>query len=138
MNTNNFIVKSQLERVDLSAKIYHKKPEANTDITEQKIEITQPESNVTNTNIIASHLGLILLAYVIAMIVGIAFVKIWINRKNEQKQTVQFWRYLNQVPCKKCQFFAENNPYLKCAVNPFTVLTKEAFDCSDFCPKSKK
>ncbi len=43
-------------------------------------------------------------------------------------------KILQKVPCKKCQFFA-NNHYLKCAVKPDTVLTEEAIDCSEYLPK---
>ena len=42
---------------------------------------------------------------------------------------------LQQVPCKKCQFFVDNN-YLRCAVHPSIVLTKQSLNCSDYCPKS--
>lgn len=40
-----------------------------------------------------------------------------------------------QVPCRHCRFFAKKNQYLKCAVRPYTVLTREAVDCSDYCCK---
>ena len=43
-------------------------------------------------------------------------------------------KILQKVPCKKCQFFA-NNHYLKCAVKPDTVLTEEAIDCSEYLPQ---
>ncbi|MEP0913734.1 hypothetical protein NDI45_22720 [Leptolyngbya sp. GB1-A1] len=36
-----------------------------------------------------------------------------------------------KIPCYQCQFFT-NNPYLRCAVRPETVLTESALDCSDF------
>ena len=38
-----------------------------------------------------------------------------------------------QVPCRNCRFF-NNNHYLKCAVHPSTVLTKQALNCSDYWP----
>jgi hypothetical protein len=44
---------------------------------------------------------------------------------------------LHQVPCRNCQFFS-NNTYLKCAVNPSTVLTEQAFNCSDYLPGNSK
>lgn len=37
----------------------------------------------------------------------------------------------HKLPCYQCQFFT-NNPYLRCAVRPETVLTEDALDCSDF------
>lgn len=44
---------------------------------------------------------------------------------------------LHQVPCKNCQFFS-NNHYLKCAVKPDVVLTEEAINCAEYCPKKGK
>ena len=41
---------------------------------------------------------------------------------------------VSQIPCRNCKFFAQNQ-YLKCAVRPFTVLTAQAADCSDYCGK---
>lgn len=43
-------------------------------------------------------------------------------------------KILQKVPCKKCQFFA-NNHYLKCAVKPDTVLTEKAMNCGEYAPK---
>jgi hypothetical protein len=42
----------------------------------------------------------------------------------------------SKLPCKNCQYYT-NNPYLKCAVNPNSVLTEEALNCSDYSPKNK-
>ncbi|MBD2776695.1 hypothetical protein [Iningainema tapete] len=44
---------------------------------------------------------------------------------------------LHKVPCKNCQYFS-NNRYLKCAIQPSIVLTEQAKDCSDYCPKTNK
>jgi uncharacterized membrane protein YciS (DUF1049 family) len=44
---------------------------------------------------------------------------------------------LNKVQCKNCQFFSSNR-YLKCAVQPSLVLTKEAESCPDYCPIHQK
>lgn len=40
----------------------------------------------------------------------------------------------SQIPCRNCKFFTDNR-YLKCAVRPSTVLTKQAIECSEFCGK---
>ena len=40
----------------------------------------------------------------------------------------------SQIPCRNCKFFAQNQ-YLNCAVRPFTVLTKQAQNCSDYCSR---
>lgn len=42
---------------------------------------------------------------------------------------------VSQIPCRHCRFFAKKNQYLRCAVRPFTVLTREAIHCSDYCGK---
>ncbi len=39
------------------------------------------------------------------------------------------------VPCHGCRYL-NNNPHLKCALHPTTVLTKQALDCGDYCPNS--
>lgn len=39
--------------------------------------------------------------------------------------------------CHNCQFYARNL-YLKCAVHPSIVLTRQANNCIDYCPKQKK
>ena len=44
---------------------------------------------------------------------------------------------LQKVRCKNCQFFS-NNRYLKCAIQPSIVLTKEAENCADYCPINEK
>jgi hypothetical protein len=41
------------------------------------------------------------------------------------------------LPCRNCQYFS-NNHYLKCAIQPSLVMTTEAINCSDYCPKSSK
>lgn len=44
--------------------------------------------------------------------------------------------HYKQVSCRNCQFFA-NNPQLKCAVHPSTVLTEQASNCSDYLSRSR-
>lgn len=44
---------------------------------------------------------------------------------------------LHQLPCKNCQFYA-NNHYLRCAVQPTLVLTEEAKHCPEYSPKKDK
>ncbi|MEH2407753.1 hypothetical protein [Nostoc sp.] len=44
---------------------------------------------------------------------------------------------LDKLPCKNCRFYSHNH-YLKCAVNPSIVLTKEAMNCSEYSPSNKK
>ena len=44
---------------------------------------------------------------------------------------------LEKIPCKNCKFYS-NDPHLKCAVNPSSVMTEKAVDCSDYCGKENK
>ena len=55
-------------------------------------------------------------------------------RNNNHDKTYLQSKILQKVPCKKCQFFA-NNHYLKCAVKPDNVITEKAIDCSEYTPK---
>ncbi len=41
-----------------------------------------------------------------------------------------------QTPCRNCQFY-DRNPYLKCAVHPNRVFTKQAINCVDYCNKDQ-
>ncbi|MDF5723038.1 MAG: hypothetical protein PUP91_21705, partial [Rhizonema sp. PD37] len=34
--------------------------------------------------------------------------------------------------------FFNKNQYLRCAIHPLIVSTKQALNCSDYCPKSSK
>jgi hypothetical protein len=40
----------------------------------------------------------------------------------------------HKVICSRCQYF-NNNHFIKCAINPVVVLTKQAVDCIDYNPK---
>jgi len=78
------------------------------------------------------------------LLVPLCFAAIWagivciiadtwkLNRKE-----VKTSRPLTQLPCKKCQFFS-NNPYMKCAVNPYVAMTPAANDCADFRSRDSK
>lgn len=39
----------------------------------------------------------------------------------------------HRLPCKNCRFFHQNF-YLKCAIQPSKVLTKDALNCADYEP----
>jgi hypothetical protein len=43
-----------------------------------------------------------------------------------------------KVPCHRCRYFSNGNPYLKCALHPLTVLTEQVVDCKDYCPDTKR
>jgi hypothetical protein len=74
----------------------------------------------------------------------IAFVVFWTGfllivsrmmKITRENQIIYATNSYENLPCKNCQFFAANNHYLKCAVQPSLVLTEEANSCSDYCAK---
>jgi len=69
---------------------------------------------------------------VFGLIVGFKLLKVW---KFDSDKMVSFIRF-HQAPCKSCEFF-QQNPHLKCAVNPSVVLTQEALNCPDYYPHHK-
>ncbi|MBD1823750.1 hypothetical protein H6F51_14780 [Cyanobacteria bacterium FACHB-DQ100] len=78
------------------------------------------------------------------LLVPICFVAIWAgvvciiaDTWKLSRKEVKTNRQLAQYPCKKCQFF-NNNPYMKCAVNPHSAMTPAAKDCLDFRSRHSK
>lgn len=57
-----------------------------------------------------------------------------VQKAAQDKDEIVSIKHLYQHPCKNCQFF-NNNHYLKCEVQPYTALTKEALNCSEYKPK---
>ncbi|MCP2727380.1 hypothetical protein [Limnofasciculus baicalensis] len=43
----------------------------------------------------------------------------------------------HKILCHRCRYFS-NNAYLKCALHPVTVLTKQVVNCSDYCLNSQE
>lgn len=66
---------------------------------------------------------------VCATVSSIIFALCKVTRERGNKLNISHYQ---QVPCSNCRFFS-NNHYLKCAVHPFIVSTKQALDCSDYC-----
>ena len=66
---------------------------------------------------------------VCATVSSISFALCKVTRERGNKLNIN---HCQQVPCNNCRFFS-NNYYLKCAVHPSIVSTKQALDCSDYC-----
>lgn len=99
--------------------------------TESKQEYAQQEGlNISDLAIVLSPLTFVFIWAIFLFIVQ----KIRYHADNKIDFSVNS---LHQVPCKNCQFFS-NNHYLKCAVRPDIVLTEEAMNCSEYCPKKGK
>jgi hypothetical protein len=65
---------------------------------------------------------------VCATVSSIIFALCKVTRERGNKLNIS---HCQQVPCSNCRFFS-NNHYLKCAVHPSIVSTKQALDCSDY------
>ncbi|MEA5616777.1 hypothetical protein VB711_02835 [Cronbergia sp. UHCC 0137] len=109
-----------------SEKIFQNKIE-----TEQS-EIKQTTAQQDNLSIPDLAVSLTPLGFVfIWAIILLILQKI---RANLDEKMVFSINGLHKVPCKNCKFFS-NNHYLKCAVKPDIVMTEEAINCSEYCPK---
>lgn len=78
------------------------------------------------------------------LLIPLCFVAIWAavvcvisDSWKLSRKDVTTHKQAAQLPCKKCRFFS-NNPYMKCAVNPYTAMTKAAMDCPDYLPRERK
>jgi hypothetical protein len=40
------------------------------------------------------------------------------------------------IKCFSCQYFNDNH-YIECALHPLIVMTEQAVDCKDYCPKAE-
>lgn len=88
---------------------------------------------VENKPIVANlSLGIVLLSCIICFIM---LSKSWAATQEDLEDIVEIANFV-QSPCRKCRFFS-NNLYLKCAVHPITVLTKEANECPDYNPQNR-
>lgn len=87
-------------------------------------EIKQNEVSVVNDGMLGFSLTFIL-SWMVFLIA--AFRK----RKIAKNEVFTILKCGEQVYCKSCRFFS-NNSYLKCALHPSIVLTKQASNCSDY------
>ncbi len=62
----------------------------------------------------------------------IALIK-WCDIRKASEERFSNIRINRKSPCSKCCYFNDNS-YLKCAVQPEKVMTKEAKYCQDYCP----
>ncbi len=100
---------------------------AQSAIKQEKVQVEYHNIQIPDLAISLAPLGFIFVWAIFLLL----FHKI---RTNANDKICVNSKVLQKVPCKKCQFFA-NNHYLKCAVKPDTVLTEEAINCSEYSPK---
>ena len=94
--------------------------------------IDAAELNRTNPGAkeLDSSVDLFFLWITIFSVIILALVKILYKLEVLKMYNLSVFSH-SRVPCQKCIFFNENR-YLKCAVNPHAVFTKQAIDCSDY------
>ena len=82
-----------------------------------------------NANAVRTSDPSLILAPVILLVMSgaVIFYKLKLSCKTNNIKN------LDEFNCKNCHFFSKNS-YLKCAVNPSIVLTKEAIKCCDYQP----
>jgi len=98
----------------------------------QKVTLKEPKLDEAKPNEVSSFNDGIL-GFSLAFILGwmVFCITILRKRKIAEKEVITTLKCGEQVYCKSCRFFS-NNPYLKCALHPSSVLTKQAKDCSDY------
>ncbi|QSJ14907.1 hypothetical protein JYQ62_23945 [Nostoc sp. UHCC 0702] len=79
--------------------------------------------------------AIVFLAPICFIIVGAAFLFIISQflEITQNKKDIFNIDCMKECPCRRCKFFVDNN-YIKCAVNPSIVLTKQAINCSEYQP----
>ncbi|MEC4894427.1 MAG: hypothetical protein SAL07_13320 [Oscillatoria sp. PMC 1051.18] len=98
--------------------------------------IEEPSSPVSsqgeeyNSNILSIPTAVPALVGAMCIFLGIKFNKII------QKRFGKFKKISQNLPCSNCKYF-QNNPYLKCAVQPDLVLKQEAKNCQDYLPNTE-
>jgi len=100
---------------------------AQSAVQQEKVQVQYHNIQIPDLALSLAPLGFIFVWAIFLLL----FHKI---RTNTDDKVCLQSKILQKVPCKKCQFFA-NNHYLKCAVKPDSVLTEEAIDCSEYVPK---
>ncbi|MBD2210683.1 hypothetical protein H6G64_00220 [Calothrix sp. FACHB-156] len=94
-------------------------------ILEQTNVETFPIENIDNSTNIEASLIVGPLAF-LAMAVIVLYHKLKIECEFKELNISS-----DEYPCNNCRFFSRNK-YLKCAVNPSSVLTTAAINCRDY------
>ncbi len=115
---------------------FHLSNMSETNLARANLSIEKPDGeNLSENNqntAITSEPTLILAPFLFLVMAGII-----VSHKLRLLRLSNKQNNLHKVPCQNCKFFSNNN-FLKCAVNPSTVLTKEAINCCDYHPKKMR
>lgn len=105
-------------------------PKLNTSVSTSDSSASKDPSVQIAEGLLAP-IGFVAVVWIIVFLMHLNF---W---KTIRNKIVTVKRIHQQIPCTNCQYFC-NNAYLKCAVNPAQVLTKQASECSDYRPVEDK
>jgi hypothetical protein len=73
------------------------------------------------------------IAFLIMACLGLIYVvrSSWFADRWKRRHHTDGFKTRHQFSCYHCRYFGQN-PYLKCALHPTTVLTEQAADCCDY------
>lgn len=106
-----------------------------TTLMETKLFLATASTTKVQTGIMSHGSQLVIaicliIVWKISVVIFISsFCKFIRNSKLSRKR-------FREVPCSNCRYFNKSH-YLKCAVHPSNVLTKEAINCSDYWSHSR-
>lgn len=86
------------------------------------------------TNRATSEVSLVVFVVCLVAAISAMFLLLVVNAWKRSTKKISTTQSLGLIPCQNCQFF-KGSKYLKCAVHPATVLTKQAIDCLDYQPR---
>ncbi|MEH2294583.1 hypothetical protein [Nostoc sp.] len=126
---------SELFRLDVSAqKSVHQSTLIEANPTKATHNAPKPhEGDIPFVAVFLAHISFMIVWTIVVFLVSYACKAVEDPPETaaQDKDEIVSIKHFQQHPCKNCQFF-NNNHYLKCAVNPANVLTKEALNCSDY------
>lgn len=101
-------------------------------------ETVSPQNSVIEApnNKNSSNSGDAIAGMTLLLLALMAFLIKWCDMRKASEERFPKIRIHRKNPCSKCRYF-NDNAYLKCAVQPEKVMTKEAKDCQDYCPQNK-
>jgi hypothetical protein len=136
MYVNELLRQSEISRRHLNDITLDKTTFISARITEEKQDREKLSGEKLNATTLDGEV-VFALVYFLIITETLIFLKLSIKSYHSAQNRINTLNTLNQVPCKNCHFFTDKN-YLHCAVNPTTVLKKEAINCPDYYPQSSK
>lgn len=136
MDTNKLLSKSATAEKNSNAATLSERNLVRVSLIEEKLDDEKLSAEKQDEATTPDGAMLLAPIYFLAFTGALIFLKRSKSHKAAQNRNTTLKR-LNQIPCRNCQFFKENQ-YLKCAVHPSTVLKEEAINCPDYCPQNEK